>query len=110
DGDPVSGFDPGRHQRGGEGPSLLVELGVGQPTIAVDDGEGVTDALRRAGAGGGGAPKAPRGGARHCRDAVPAAAGGGHRTTASATFINWARLPPMILRTVSSGRPASSST
>ena len=38
------------------------------------------------------------------------ASGVDHRRTASSTFIRRARLPPMILRTVSSGSPSSSST
>ena len=94
---PVARLDAGGHERRAEGPSLLGELGVGQPGRAVDDGEPLA------------APR--RGGGRHRRNAVPAAVAPlAHRRTLSSTFIRRARLPPMILRMDSSGSPASSST
>ncbi len=69
------------------------QLGIAEPLIAVHHRRPV----RPAGHGGG----------QQARDRPPV---GGHRTTLSSTFISRARLPPMILRTVASGTPASSST
>ncbi len=95
-GHPVAGLDAGGHQGGGEGAGLDGQLGVGQPGGAVLDGR------ERPELGGGGGGDG--------RDGRPRAADRiVHRATASATFINVARFPPMILATDSSSRPWSSS-
>ena len=87
-----------RHQRGAEGTGRLVELGVGQAHLAIDHGDALRVLSGGTGGHGGDGPPATRG--------VHAAAG----ATGSPTFIRRARLPPMILRTVSPGRPCSSWT
>ena len=99
DGHPVARLDARGDQGGAEPAGPLDQLGVGEPACPPSTTAGsVTEPL-----GGGG---------DHRGDAGPPAGASGahHRTTASSTFIRRARLPPMIFRTVSSGRPSSSST
>ncbi len=96
DGDAVAGIRARRDEGRCEGVGLGGQLPVGAAGGSVDDGELVAEPGDGAG--------------DHGRDARPGPVAGAHRRTASSTFISRARLPPMILRMVSSGRPASSST
>ena len=77
---------PGRRRTCGP----LEQLGLGEPDVAVDDGH-----------------RSPLlgGGREHRRDAVTAAADRVIAPPRPSTFISRARLPPMILRTISSGAP-----
>ena len=97
---PVAGLDARRDQPGAEGPGRVLQLGEAQRHVAVDDGGGVGVALGRRG---------QQAGDRRGVERVGCSGGRGrHAAFVSSTFISRARLPPMILRTDSSGRPCSS--
>ena len=96
-GDPVARLDPRGHERPGERAGRGEELGEGESGRAVLDGRSVAE------------PFGGPGGDSRDRQFPPTDAVT-HRVTVSATFINPARLPPMILRTASSSRPSSWST
>ena len=96
-GDPLAGFDAGCHERSAEHAGSGEELGEGESGGAVLDGGSIAEFF-------GGTGRDRRKGQIPTPDAVA------HRERVSATFINLARLPPMILCTASSSRPSSSST
>ena len=47
--DPVAGVDARRHGRAGHPEGVVLELGEGQPDVAVDDGLGVSETDRGVG-------------------------------------------------------------